>query len=64
MTVCNWLKEEQLTVFEICKRLFPSVYKRELMLTISETVGQLDYLASIGEIISNDVQPALFKAVN
>lgn len=64
MTVCNWLKEEQLTVFEICKRLFPSVYKRELMLTISETVGQLDYLASIGEIIGNNVQPVLFTAVN
>jgi glyoxylase-like metal-dependent hydrolase (beta-lactamase superfamily II) len=62
MTVLNWLKEEQLTVFEICKRLFPSVYKRELMLTISETVGQLDYLASIGEIISKDNQPVLYQA--
>lgn len=62
MTVHNWLKDEALTVFEICKRLFPSVYKRELMLTISETVGQLDYLASIGEIISKDNLPVLYQA--
>ncbi|MCM3766468.1 MBL fold metallo-hydrolase [Neobacillus niacini] len=62
MTVNSWLKEEHMTVFEICKRLFPKVYKRELMLTISETVAQLDYLASIGEIISNDTLPVLYQA--
>ncbi|MEH7178639.1 MBL fold metallo-hydrolase [Neobacillus vireti] len=63
MKVNDWLKEEQQTVFELCKRLFPSAYKRELMLTLSETVGQLDYLASIGEIISNkDQQPVLYQA--
>jgi glyoxylase-like metal-dependent hydrolase (beta-lactamase superfamily II) len=62
MTVNSWLKEEQLTLFEICKRLFPRVYKRQLMLTISETVAQLDYLASIGEIISKDTLPVLYQA--
>jgi glyoxylase-like metal-dependent hydrolase (beta-lactamase superfamily II) len=62
MTVKNWLKEEELTVFEICVRLFPTVYQRELMLTISETVGQLDYLLSIGEISSNNKQPVFYKA--
>jgi glyoxylase-like metal-dependent hydrolase (beta-lactamase superfamily II) len=62
MTVNGWLKEEQLTVFEICKRLFPKVYQRQLMLTISETVAQLDYLSSIGEIISKDTKPVLYQA--
>lgn len=62
MTVKNWLEEEELTVFQICKRLFPTVYQRELMLTISETVAQLDYLASIGEITSSDSQPELYQA--
>ncbi|MFL6559866.1 MAG: MBL fold metallo-hydrolase [Bacillus sp. (in: firmicutes)] len=62
MTVHSWLKEEQLTVFEICKRLFPSVYQRELMLTLSETVAQLDYLSSIGEIISKNTKPVLYQA--
>jgi glyoxylase-like metal-dependent hydrolase (beta-lactamase superfamily II) len=63
MKVNNWLKEEQHTVFELCKRLFPAAYKRELILTLSETVGQLDYLASIGEISSSeDHQPVLYQA--
>jgi glyoxylase-like metal-dependent hydrolase (beta-lactamase superfamily II) len=62
MTIHGWLKEEQLTVFEICKRLFPSVYQRELMLTISETVAQLDYLSSIGEISNKDTIPVLYQA--
>jgi glyoxylase-like metal-dependent hydrolase (beta-lactamase superfamily II) len=62
MTVNGWLKEEQLTVFQICKRLFPKVYQRQLMLTISETVAQLDYLSSIGEIISKDTKPVLYQA--
>ncbi|WP_066060762.1 MBL fold metallo-hydrolase [Neobacillus soli] len=62
MTVNNWLKQEKLTVFEICQRLFPSVYQREPILTISETVAQLDYLSSIGEIISNDSLPVLYQA--
>ncbi|NWQ39906.1 MBL fold metallo-hydrolase [Bacillus sp. EB106-08-02-XG196] len=62
MKVNNWLKEEQQTVFEICKTLFPAAYKRELILTLSETVGQLDYLASIGEISSKDHQPVLYQA--
>ncbi|WHX99190.1 MBL fold metallo-hydrolase [Neobacillus sp. DY30] len=63
MKVNNWLKEEQLTVFELCKRLFPAAYKRELILTLSETVGQLDYLASIGEISSSkDYQPVRYQA--
>lgn len=62
MKVNKWLKDEQLTVFDICKRLFPSVYQREPMLTISETVGQLDYLSSIGEIISKEHLPVLYQA--
>jgi len=62
MTVYGWLKEEPLTVFEICQRLFPAVYQRELMLTISESVAQLDYLSSIGEIISSTSQPVFYQA--
>jgi glyoxylase-like metal-dependent hydrolase (beta-lactamase superfamily II) len=62
MTVYSWLEEEPLTVFEICKRLFPTVYQRELMLTISESVAQLDYLLSIGEIISSTNKPVFYQA--
>lgn len=62
MTVLEWLKEEKLTTFEICKRLFPTVYKKELMLTVSETVGQLDYLLSIGEINGEGQRPIIYQA--
>ena len=64
MTVLGWLKEEPLTTFEICKRLFPTVYKKELMLTVSETVGQLDYLLSLGEIIKDGEQPIIYQATH
>lgn len=62
MTVKGWLEKEELTVFEICKRLFPTVYQREFALTMSETVAQLDYLTSIGEISSKGNHPSLFSA--
>ncbi|MBP2240781.1 glyoxylase-like metal-dependent hydrolase (beta-lactamase superfamily II) [Cytobacillus eiseniae] len=51
--VRKWLESESLTVFEICRRLFPTVYEKELSLTLSETVAQLDYLHAIGEIMIN-----------
>ncbi|KIY23840.1 MULTISPECIES: MBL fold metallo-hydrolase [Mesobacillus] len=50
MQVRGMLEGRELTVFEICKLLFPTVYERELNLTISETVGQLDYLQSLDAI--------------
>lgn len=50
MQVRGMLEGRELTVFEICTLLFPTVYERELNLTISETVGQLDYLQSLDAI--------------
>jgi len=38
------LGDETLTIFELTKRLFPKVYEKELGLTLSETIGQIDYL--------------------
>jgi glyoxylase-like metal-dependent hydrolase (beta-lactamase superfamily II) len=48
--VWEMLNEKPMTVFQICQRLFPSVYKSQLGLTISETMGQLDYLEEIEAI--------------
>ncbi len=63
MQVKNWLKEEPHTVFQVCKRLFPTVYERELSLTISETIAQLDYLQELGEIdISKENEAFLYTA--
>lgn len=50
LKVKKWLENESLTVFEACQRLFPKAYKKELSLTISETVAQFDYLTDLKEI--------------
>ncbi|WP_407408404.1 MBL fold metallo-hydrolase [Peribacillus sp.] len=50
MQVKSMLQEKPLTGFEVCQRLFPKVYRQEVDLTLSETVGQLDYLEDLGEI--------------
>lgn len=48
MTIYEWLKERPMTAFAVCKKLFPTVFQKELGLTMSETIGQLDYLESLG----------------
>lgn len=53
MYIKKLLKTESLTAFEICQRLFPAVYERELGLTLSETIAQLDYLDALGELKIN-----------
>jgi len=50
MQVKEMLKDRPLSTYEICKRLFPAVYEKELGLTLSETTAQLDFLLSMGEI--------------
>jgi glyoxylase-like metal-dependent hydrolase (beta-lactamase superfamily II) len=57
LQVKGMLEGRELTVFEICKLLFPSVYERELNLTISETVGQLDYLQSLDAVAVREEGP-------
>ena len=36
------------TIFELTRELFPAVYEKELGLTLSETIGQTDYLVDEG----------------
>ncbi|WP_062356072.1 hypothetical protein [Bacillus kwashiorkori] len=50
MKVKAMVTGQPLTAFDICKQLFPHAYERELSLTMSETIGQIDYLQSLGEI--------------
>lgn len=63
MHVKKWLEAEPLTVFEVCRRLFPAVYERELSLTISETIAQLDYLHERGEVRINKEKGAFLYFV-
>ena len=48
--VLEMLKGKPMTAIEICRHLFPQVYKKEIALTLSETLGQLDYLEEEGYI--------------
>ncbi|PPA71331.1 MBL fold metallo-hydrolase [Jeotgalibacillus proteolyticus] len=48
--VKSLLAENPDTAFNLCVKLFPSVYRKQLGLTLSETMGQLDYLLAAGEI--------------
>lgn len=63
MQVKQWLEEGEMTAFEVCQRLFPTLYQRETMLTLSESVAQLDYLLSLKEInIIESEFPYRYKA--
>ncbi|MQR95680.1 MBL fold metallo-hydrolase [Fictibacillus phosphorivorans] len=44
------LSDEPLTVFELCRRLFPKLYEKQLGLVVSEVVGHLDLLQSEGRV--------------
>jgi glyoxylase-like metal-dependent hydrolase (beta-lactamase superfamily II) len=48
--VRTFLIEKPLTAFQVCQTLFPKIYDKQLLLTMSETVGQLDYLSEAGQI--------------
>ncbi len=49
--VKNMLSTGSKNTYELCKELFPQAYKKELGLTMSETIGQIDYLLDQNEIV-------------
>ncbi|WP_346417405.1 MBL fold metallo-hydrolase [Bacillus sp. MUM 13] len=64
MKVKKMIEAHPSSGFEICRQLFPKVYQRELGLTLSETVGQLDYLESLGEIEHDTSSGVMIYAIN
>jgi len=50
MKVLAMMDKGRRSVFELTRELFPKVYEKELGLTLSETIGQTDYLLSKGFI--------------
>ncbi len=44
LKVLDMMSAGEKTIFELTKQLFPKVYEKELGLTLSETIGQIDYL--------------------
>ncbi|MGF9909746.1 MBL fold metallo-hydrolase [Brevibacillus porteri] len=53
MQVREWLKDESMTVFEVCQRLFPKSYQSSIGLALFETAGQIDYLSAL-DLITKD----------
>ncbi|MBM6617396.1 MBL fold metallo-hydrolase [Bacillus suaedaesalsae] len=52
------------TCLQLCQSLFPQVYKREVALTLSETLGQLDYLEEDNYIqVDRTKVPWLFYSI-
>ena len=60
MKVKKMLEEQPLTAYEICQQLFPKIYHAEIGFTMSETIGQLDYLEDLGEMKS-EIQDGLIR---
>ena len=48
MKVLRMMDDGPRTIFELTSELFPFVYEKELGLTLSETIGQTDYLVNEG----------------
>lgn len=47
----KWLRDTPMTCFDLCKKMFPSVFKEEFVLALSETLGHLDLLEVRGEVL-------------
>lgn len=48
----NWINENPMNPFKICKKMFPKAYKKDLVLAMSEVIGNLDYLVLSGKVQS------------
>lgn len=57
--VYEFLLEKAQTPFELCKQLFPKQYGNQLNLTMSETIGQLDYLEDEG-LVTKTLQDGFY----
>ncbi|GAB3791573.1 MBL fold metallo-hydrolase [Virgibacillus kimchii] len=44
------LKDKPQTPFQLCRQIFPSQFEKQIDLTMSETIGQLDYLENEGRV--------------
>jgi len=52
------LKNKSQTPFQLCCQIFPSQYEKQIDLTMSETIGQLDYLEDeglVGKMLEGDI---------
>lgn len=61
MKVYQMLTDGPKSVFELTVELFPTAYKRELGLTLSETLGQMDYLMDLKRVKRNTDEQGIHR---
>ncbi|KOS68252.1 beta-lactamase [Lysinibacillus contaminans] len=63
MKVLELMGDEELTAVQLTGRLYPAIYQRQLGLTMSKTLGHLDFLEAKGFVTSakNEAGVYLFK---
>jgi len=60
MKVCELLGDDQLTVVQVTKRLYPAIFQHMLGLTLSKTLGHLDYLEANNYITSSKTEEGIY----
>ena len=60
MKVLELLGEDQLTVVQVTMRLYPAIFQRKLGLTLSKTLGHLDYLEANQYITSTKTEEGIY----
>ncbi|PSL41099.1 glyoxylase-like metal-dependent hydrolase (beta-lactamase superfamily II) [Planomicrobium soli] len=60
LKVLGMLKGQEKTVYQLTQELFPYAYEKELGLTLSETIGQIDYLLEDGLIAERMADNGVF----
>lgn len=61
--VFEMLQVKEQTPFAICQQLFPKKFAKQLDLTMSETIGQLDFLENEGKILESVKDGILFYQI-
>lgn len=60
MKVYELLGDDQLTVVQVTKRLYPAIFQHQLGLTLSKTLGHLDYLEARNYITSTKTEAGIY----
>lgn len=61
LKVLGMLEGGPRTIFDLTKTLFPAVYEKELGLTLSETIGQVDYLVDEGLVQERENESGIYN---
>lgn len=62
--VVDIIGEKAKSAYEISKELYPKLYKKEFSLTLSQTIGQLDYLLNKSMISSEKIDGIYYFRLN